>query len=456
MDLIESIRHMMAEENFSGAELALESAIVSASKEQRKSFIPLYLEVLLQQKKNLPDHLVAEVLNPIWETNADLASNIFENSQNTLKNSKDSRVLLFRMRLAEKRGHIRELHDLLSDYHLRLYERNLPAVPESVNSIVRKYFRSDFQLRLQVFALTMLRKDHRDAEAQMKTLILEAYEKSTPKVLRQKLSSLYEVLSAQSEKGPLELYQSLLHILVNGFTEKRDYKRLAETVIYFDDFRINVILMHILVANQLSDAATDYAKELATHPEYDFVYIAKHFPELKKYFVTITEPRAKADSWETPDLTLEEKPSQTISLSLPFDSSEDEALLIQLIRSQEFTDTALLDLAVSFVQSELPRVSVAAAMIVHERSTDSRMRLKAAYLALTSLLLAGDFRRALDLALESMKLVSTSDDLLSFLYCEAEAYLRLGMKGEARQVLQKIVSIDSHYRMARERLEKLG
>jgi tetratricopeptide (TPR) repeat protein len=95
-------------------------------------------------------------------------------------------------------------------------------------------------------------------------------------------------------------------------------------------------------------------------------------------------------------------------------------------------------------------------MTVHDRVGDERMKLKAAYLALTALLQSGDYRKALDLALESMKLVSTTDDLLSFLYCEAEAWLRLNKKNEARQVLNKILSIDSDYRMTRERLEQLG
>ena len=455
MDLIETIRHMMAEENFSGAEIALETAISTASADKRNGLVQLYLQTLLHQKKSLPDHLVAETLNPVFEADAQQALVLFENASTTLQTSHDSRVLFFRMRLAEKRGHIKELHDLISDYHLRLYERSLPAVPKFVDEMVQKYFRTDFQLKLQAFALTLVRKDNSGAESQIRHLILEAYEKSTPKILKQKLDSLLQVLNVQTEKVSLEIYQSLLHVIVNGFTEKRDYKRLAETVIYFGDFRFNVIVMNILVANHLEDLATDYSRELAGHAEYDFVYIAKHFPDLKKYFVTLTSTIARSESWESPDLTLEERPSQSIYVPEVFDQNEDEVLLIHLIRNQEFTDTALLDLSVSFVQSELPKVAVAAAMMVHERSSEPKLKMKAAYLALTSLLLVGDYRKALDLALESMKLVETTDDLLSFLYCEAEAYIRLGLKKEAKQVLQKIVSIDSRYRMARERLEKL-
>lgn len=455
MDLIESIRQMMAEENFSSAEHALEVALISALPASRPELISLYLENLIQQKKSLPDHLVSEVIHLLWEKNPELALNVYDHSSQSLKSSDDSRVLFFRMKLAEKRGHVQELHDLISDYHLHLFERSLPFVPPFVNELVQKFFRVDFQLRLQGLALTLLRKDLKSAETQIQNLILEAHEKSSPKILREKLTALHNVLVSQTEKGILEIYQSFLSILIHGFQDKKDFKRLAEVVIYFEDFRFNVMVMQILGANGYPELAASYAHELADHKNYDFVYIAKHFPDLKKYFVSITQPIARATSWETPDLSLDEDIEKDLVLSDLPDRFEDEEILVHLVKNQEFSEESLLDLSVSFIQSELPRVAHAAAMIVHERSQDNRIKLKAAYLALTSLLQSGDYRRAVDLALESMKLVDTTDDLLSFLYCEAEAYLRLEMKSEARQVLKKILSIDSRYRMARERLERL-
>ena len=92
------------------------------------------------------------------------------------------------MKLAEKRGHIRELHDLISEFHLRLFERSLPCVPEVVTQLVQKYFKTDFQLQLQELALTLLRKDIESAEAKIIKLILEAYEKSAPKILKVRLA----------------------------------------------------------------------------------------------------------------------------------------------------------------------------------------------------------------------------------------------------------------------------
>lgn len=456
MDLIESIRQMMADENFSGAEQASESLLISIEPARRALLVELYLESLLHQKKSLPAHLVTEILNNVWEKNPEHAISLFESAGEEVMRSQDTRVLFFRMKLAEKRGHIQDLHDLISDFHLRIFERNVPHVPEFISNIIRKYFRTDFQLRLQGLALTMLRKDIAGAELVARELILEAFEKSSPKVLREKLTSMHKVLASQAEKGPLEIYDNFLGIYLNGFQEKKDFKRLAEAVIYFEDFRFNVMVMQILYRSQYHDMCADYARELSVHKNYDFVYIAKHFPELKKFFVTVTKSVPRAAVWETPDLTLEEEPVLSPLRPLASERSEDEQLLIQLVKGQEFSDLTLLELCVSFLQSELPRVAVSAGQIVHARTTDTKIKLKAAYLILTALLQSGDYRRAVDLALESMKLVHTTDDLLSFLYCEAEAYLRLNMKTEAQQVLRKILSIDSRYRMARERLEKLG
>ncbi len=454
-DLIESIRQMMAEENFTSAESALETALISALPIARSELITLYLETLIHQQKILPDHLVTEVINFLWDQNPDQAILTFENASSSIKRSHDTRILFFQMKLAEKRGHIQLLHRLISEYQLRLYEKSIPSVPSLITGLIQKYFRVDFQLQLQDLALTLLRKDIAAAEKKIEKLILEAHEKSGPKILREKLESLLKILSVQTDKGHLEIYQSLIQIMVSGLSEKKDFKRMAELVIYFQDFRFSLMIMQTLVRQNYLDIATDYARELSQAKDYDFVFVAKHFSELKRYFVTITKPVTRTQSWESPDLSLSEKQEQFLYLSENPERSQDEVLLIKLVKNQSYGDATLLDLAVSFIQSELPKVALASAMIVHSRTTDVRIKLKAAYLALTSLLQCGDYRQALDLALESMTLVQTTDDLLSFLYCEAEAYLRLDMKKEAKQILKKVLSIDSQYRMARERLEKI-
>lgn len=67
-----------------------------------------------------------------------------------------------------------------------------------------------------------------------------------------------------------------------------------------------------------------------------------------------------------------------------------------------------------------------------------------------------DFRAALDTCLEAISKATTKDDVLSFLYGQAEIYIRLNQVRDARKILSKILSIDSKYRLAKERLDKLN
>lgn len=454
MDLIESIRPMMAEEKFAEAQAALEASLVSIPIAQRPTAISLLLECYLRQKKSLPDQLVLEVLSEDREPS--LVLEFFQNSSPALQTSGDSRVLLFRMKRAESRGQLQELHDLISEFQLGRFTRSLPVIPSLVSDYRRKYFRNDFQLRLQGLALELLRADGTGAEREVRDLILEAVEKSSVRSLRQKLTSIRQVIEAQTERGALELYLGFLQIFLDGFTEKRDYKRLAEFVIFIDDFRFETMILKLLVDAGEGDLAQTFLPALVKRRDYDFVYVAKHFPELKPWFVAVPETESDATPPEVSDLSLTEDAAPGIALSEVPLRSDDESILIQLVRTQSYDDPALLDLAVSFLQSELPAVAFEAANTLHRRALDPKLKLKAAYLMLTSLLLTGDYRRVIDLALESMADIRTNEDLLSFLYCEAEAYIRLGQKTEARQVLRRILSINGNYRLAQERLEKLG
>lgn len=66
-----------------------------------------------------------------------------------------------------------------------------------------------------------------------------------------------------------------------------------------------------------------------------------------------------------------------------------------------------------------------------------------------------DFRGALDLSLQALERSHKQEDVLSIMYSQAEAYLRLGHKNYARQTLKRILSIDENYRLTKQRLEKL-
>ena len=71
-------------------------------------------------------------------------------------------------------------------------------------------------------------------------------------------------------------------------------------------------------------------------------------------------------------------------------------------------------------------------------------------------MLTNDFRSAVDTSIDALQFAKSQEDILSFLYGKAEAYIRLNMKTEASIVLKNIIAIDDKYRFAKERLEKLN
>jgi tetratricopeptide (TPR) repeat protein len=87
---------------------------------------------------------------------------------------------------------------------------------------------------------------------------------------------------------------------------------------------------------------------------------------------------------------------------------------------------------------------------------DNRNYLKACYLKGSALFRLADFRGVLDLSLEALNKAESKDDILSFMYLQAESYLQMGKKLEAKKVLTQILSIDSNYRLTRYRLEGLN
>jgi tetratricopeptide (TPR) repeat protein len=212
-----------------------------------------------------------------------------------------------------------------------------------------------------------------------------------------------------------------------------------------------------MLKNGLEELAQDYATVVRSNTEYDFVYFEKYYPHLKSFFVQArVKPSAILPKELNVDLTLTEKIHRTSVLSPLSDYHvAEESMIINLFKYQDYSDNELFEIATSFIQSEMPKVAFMAVEIIINRAVNDRTFLKASYLKLTCLLLLGDNRAAVDCALGAIDRARTKDDILSFLYGEAEAYIRLGLIKDAKRVLKEIISIDSDYRLTRERLEKL-
>ncbi len=458
MESIIQLRQMMAEQKFFEVQRLIEVQLTLKS-DNRHELLSLYFDSLQAQQKKIPVPLLLElaefeseihhhelVLQFLSEINPEAGQKYF------------IRIQKLRITAAEDKGQMDQLYDLLNDFLIRQFEKQIPFFPEWVSDKITKYFKYDFTLKLKELALTLLLNNVEKAEALTRDLIISCIEKSSPKGTAAKLLSIGEVLRSGENKAQLEIYQNFCFIAARGIFEKSDYKKIVEMVIFFDDFKFQVMNLHLLHQLNLKEEASDYSSAVRINDGYDFVYFDKYFSHLKNYFVqTPAIKNQPVAGILTPDLKLTGKVSSEImSPVLDVEEYEDEQRFFNLLKYQTYTTDQLCDLAVSFLQSEMPRVALKASQHAIAQSDNDKDYLKGSYLKLTSLLLLKDFRAALDTCLDAISKATTKDDVLSFLYGQAEVYIRLNQPRDAKKILSQILSIDSKYRLAKERLDKLN
>ena len=270
--------------------------------------------------------------------------------------------------------------------------------------------------------------------------------------------SIGEVLRHGELKYHLEIYQHFCLIYSKGIREKNDYKRIVEMIIYFDDFKFQLLILDLIHKIGLENEAVEYALGLKENPEYSYIYVDKFFSHLKPYFLRpIKEKATTHQDEEIPDLKLSERySSEVMSTDVDVEESLDEKKYYHLLKYQSYSLNQLCDLAVSFLQSEMPNVALKATELAIQAANDDKEYLKGSYLKLTCLLVLKDYRAAVDTAYSALEKSSSQEDVLSFLYGQAEAYMRLNQKIKAIEILEKIIGIDYKYRLAKERLDKLN
>lgn len=458
MDFIIQFRQMMAEQKFIEVQKLIEVQLSLPHTSTRRDLLHLYEEALIGQQKTLPVQFLLELSE--LETSAgnfERVHNLLENIPSDVSQKYFLTIQKLRIQAAEHKGQMNELYQLVTTFLLRQFEKQIPNVPLWLESIIEKYFKFDFALRLQKLSLALLLNDVRAGEELVRSLILSCVEKSSPKGTAQKLHSIAEILKTGQQKAQLEIYQNFCLISSQGLAEKGEFKKLVEMVIYFDDFKFQALMMNLMFQLDLIDEVQNYAKVVRANSDYDFVYFDKYFTHLKPFFVSPRKAEEKAESkFVTPDLKLEDKYRSEIFAALPENEESEEQNYSHLFKHQEFNLDQLCDLAVSFLQSEMPKVSLMAVNEAMKKVQSDKDFLKAAYLKLTCLLQLKDYRAALDICLMALEKATSRDDILSFMYGQAELYIRLNERKQAKIILSKIISIDSKYRLAKERLEKLN
>jgi hypothetical protein len=454
LESISNIRQMMAESKFYEAQKSLELLLTHASSAERVEVLAEYISALEHQSKILPSPLVIELAEALSKENTDASSALLLKLTPPFDHR---RVLLIKINNAASKGQLQDLYHLISELQTYLYEVKAPAIPEVVTEFIRKYFKADFQLKLQELSLSLMLSDLARSEKIIQDLLLGCVEKTSVKGFQEKLLSLEIILAHREGRDHLDVYQNLCKLLTSGVQNKSDYKKAVECVIYFEDFKLQTMILNFLDQVELTAICETYAAIIRKHRDYDFVYFDKFYPSLKRYFVKPkTSQKESTSAHPEIDLSLEDYVSSTELPSQESSYSLDEDSLIQTLKYRDYSTEELLEIAVSFIQSEMNVAGLRASALALEKAPNTELFLKSAFLKMTCLLKTSDFRGVLDLAFAALERAEKQEDILSFLYTQAEAYQRLGQKREAKKTLQRIIHIDGNYRLARERLERLN
>ena len=457
VERISKIQQLLAESKFVEAQKEAEIILGESRSSESIELLELYFISLQSQARPLPTERVFSLIDKLLPTKPDEAQEWLNSiSQDQIINRQ--RSLLVQIKISELKGKTEALYQFISQYQILRYESHTPSTPQIVIDLSAKYFPNDFHLQLQNLAFDLMRMDLVKSENTIQDLICSCFEKTTQKGTADKLNSISLLLSRIENPGRLDFYKNLCFFLVNKVHEKKDYKKLIELVITFDNFKMQSLLLSLFVKEGLDEVAKGYASEIRKNKAYSYIYLDKYLPSLKSYFFQrqIEEKKKSGSLLTEKDLVLEKKVTDTFyELSLA-EVSDEDSLLAHLVKHQGFTTTELLDVAVSFIQSEFYLAALQASELALNSTDVADLKLRACYMKVVCLLKQGDYRSALDTSLDALNFSVTQNDILSFLYSQAEAHLRLKEYKSARGVLGKILSIDANYRQAKERLERLN
>jgi hypothetical protein len=458
VDNISKIQQLLVDSKFVEAQKASEVELLHIRGSESKELLELYFQSLKAQEKNLPVDLLIIYIEKIIEINVDLAEEWMFFLKNDSKKY-EQELLILKIRIAEKKGRPEELYKLISKYHISRIENRTPSTLNYIDDLVKKYFKDDFNLSVQKLALDLSKQDLVASELRLKNLLLSCFEKKTQKGIQERLNLVTQVLESADRLYHIEVYRGFAHILSFGLKEKKEIKKMVELVIFLEDFSLQALLLDLLVQEGLDEVATNYAKELKGNKDYSFLYIQKNFPRLKPFFLKNSLPKQIAEEIkEAPvDLDIKNKVSQiSDEISERPELTEEEIFLSHAIKYQSWSFQELLDLSVSLFQTEFYYASLKAADLAYDLDPNNVNKLKAMYLKVTCYLKCGDSRAALDASLQAISMSVSQNDFLSFLYSQAEAYMRLKEVNEAKKTLRKILSIDPDYRMAKQIMERLN
>lgn len=456
------IRQMMAEGKLSIAQFQIEASLKTAHGEERRELLFLLLELTKFDVKNPPLQLLLEATRMAFSESREIIRELrpILNMDGRLKKLLEFQYLLIKD--LEERGKLEEMLSAIKEFQITCVENKIPFIDSRIFEFSKKYFAQNFALALQRLSLSFMQKDTKLVSSEIQDLLFVISETRT-RNSTQKLQALLDILGSFELQGPEILYRNYCQLRLKGISEQRDFKTILEFIIGFDDFRMLVLVLDLSWKSLPDETLPSFISLLRSQKDFDFLYLEKNFPELKKLFISANSEATQPNKTEVlgitdEDLILEDEAfeSDATRTDLTPAMEEEEINLLKQVQYGDFSFNALCDLTVSFLQSDYLRAARSAILKASDFALTEEERMRAFYLSITVLMKLRDYRSALDNSLRAMDLVSTEADLLSLLYVQAECHEKLNANDEARKILGRILEIDGEYRLAKERLEKLN
>src|SRR5690606_36796809 len=109
------------------------------------------------------------------------------------RNSHFVKISLIKIQIFETTGRMSDLYGEISSLLIKLFEKQIPAIPSEVKNLAEKYFKNDFHLNLLRLSLSLLISDPKEAEFLVRSLIISCYEKTSIKGIQEKLRAISQV-----------------------------------------------------------------------------------------------------------------------------------------------------------------------------------------------------------------------------------------------------------------------
>jgi hypothetical protein len=461
VELIEILRQKMADSKFNEVEISAYRSLSDKHNSNRSEMLLIYLSSIKSQNKKILYPYLLEFVEKNLDTHLDHCLELINLYSSQNPNKLNLKLKIYLIKIFEKKGDIETLGKELKKLRCDLLEMNRPILNIALIEIEKKYFMKDFEFSLLNLTYAFYLGDLNSAENQILEIIKSLFESKNIKNLNSKLGLVGRLLEAQVEKKYLEIYQSYFIIRSRGITEKKDYKKIIEMMIFAKSNEFKVIILELLDFLQLEEIAKSYSSYLISEKNFKLLYVLKYFKNLKRYFMQgnlirpedegtreLTEIGPIKNSKIVPqdDMKIEDRLFLTI----------EEEKIIHELKHQDLQFEEFHSLAISFIQAGYFYAAKESAICALNLAHTNEAKISTYYLIGETYYLLGDYRATIDFMGKIRELANDKIEIIPSMYLEAESHLKLNEKKEAKSIFEKINLTNENFRQTRDRLRLLN